>query len=99
MNNKIKIIKGIMALAGVAQWIEHQTANQRVKGLIPSQGMCLGCGTGPQQGERERQPHIDGCLPPFPSLRINIIFFLNLMFKNLSLNAKEAIIFIYLDIA
>ena len=25
-------------LAGVAQWIEHQTAKQRVAGSIPSQG-------------------------------------------------------------
>ena len=36
------------ALAGVAQWIECRPANQRVAGLIPSQGMCLGCGPGPQ---------------------------------------------------
>ena len=31
------------ALAGVAQWIEQQPANQRVASLIPSQGTCLGC--------------------------------------------------------
>ena len=30
------------ALAGVAQWIEHWPANQRVTSLVPSQGMCLG---------------------------------------------------------
>ena len=34
-------------LAGVAQWIEHWTAKQRVPGLIPSQGTCLGCWSGP----------------------------------------------------
>ena len=34
-------------LAGVAQWIEHQPAKQRVVGLVPSQGTCLGCGLGP----------------------------------------------------
>ena len=34
--------------AGVAQWTEHQLANQRVTGSIPSQGTCLGCGPGPQ---------------------------------------------------
>ena len=28
----------------VAQWIERQPANQRVTGLIPSQGTGLGCG-------------------------------------------------------
>ena len=37
----------IMALAGVAQWIEYQPANQRATGSIPSQGTCLGCGPGP----------------------------------------------------
>ena len=31
------------ALAGVAQWIEHRLVNQRVAGLIPSLGTCLGC--------------------------------------------------------
>ena len=36
------------ALAGVAQWIERQPVNQRVTGLIPSQGTCLGYGPGPQ---------------------------------------------------
>ena len=36
------------ALVGVAQWIECQTANQKVVGSIPSQGTCLGCGLGPQ---------------------------------------------------
>ena len=33
--------------AGVAQWIEHWPANQRVAGSIPSQGTCLCCGPGP----------------------------------------------------
>ena len=36
------------ALAGVAQWIEFRPADQRVAGLIPSQGTCLGCRPGPQ---------------------------------------------------
>ena len=36
------------ALAGVAQWSEHQPANQKVIGSIPSQGTCLGYGPGPQ---------------------------------------------------
>ena len=30
------------ALAGVAQWIEHQTVKQRVASVIPSQGTFLG---------------------------------------------------------
>ena len=38
------------ALAGVAQWIEFGPANQSIAGLIPSQGTCLGCRPGPQQG-------------------------------------------------
>ena len=36
------------ALAGVAQWIECQAANQSVASSIPSQGACLSCGPGPQ---------------------------------------------------
>ena len=44
-----------MALAGVAQWIECQPANQKVTGLILSQGTCLGCGPGPQLGVCEKQ--------------------------------------------
>ena len=47
------------ALAGVAQWIECWPGSQRVTSLISSQGTCLGCGSGPQQGAHERQPHID----------------------------------------
>ena len=73
------MVKNIMiALAGVAQWIEHPTANQRVASSIPSQGTCLGCGPGSQLGVLERQPHVDVSLPfflaPFPSLKINKIF-------------------------
>ena len=59
-------------LAGVAQWIEHRPAKQKVAGLIPSQGTCLGCRPGPQYRAHERQPHIDVSLllflPPFPSV-------------------------------
>ena len=46
----------IPALAGVAQWIEHGPANQKVAGLIPSQGTCLGWGPDPWLGACERQP-------------------------------------------
>ena len=60
------------ALAGLAQWVERQPANQRVTGSIPSQGKCLGCRPGPQWGACGRQPHIDVSPPlfllPFPSL-------------------------------
>ena len=36
--------------AGMAQWIEHRPANQRVAGSIPNWGMCLGCGQVPSGG-------------------------------------------------
>ena len=36
--------------AGVAQWIEHGSANQRVAGGTPSQGTCLGVGQVPSKG-------------------------------------------------
>ena len=38
------------ALAAVAQWTEHWPPDQRVIGLIPSQGTCLGCGRVPSGG-------------------------------------------------
>ena len=45
----IKMCKSTnLALAGVAQWIECRPGKQRVAGLIPSQGTCLGCRPGPQ---------------------------------------------------
>ena len=59
-----KVIKK-SALAGVAQWIEHRPANQMVAGSILSQGTCLGCRPGPQQGALERQLHVDISLPLF----------------------------------
>ena len=37
-----------MALAGEAQWIECQPVNQKVAGLIPSQGKLPGLQPGPQ---------------------------------------------------
>ena len=63
-------IQELLALAGVAQWIEHGPANRKVVGSIPSQGTCLGCGPGPWWGTHEGQPHTDVSLPfflpPFP---------------------------------
>ena len=38
----------ILALAGVAQWIEHRPVNQGVTGSIPGSGASLGFGMGPQ---------------------------------------------------
>ena len=35
--------KVTLALSGMAQWIECQPVIQKVAGLIPSQGTCLGC--------------------------------------------------------
>ena len=61
--NKLKT--GVLALAGVAQWIEQWPENQKVIRLTPNQGTCLGCGPGPQLGAHERQPHIDVSLPLF----------------------------------
>ena len=43
--DKMKI--DVSALAGVDQSIEQQTVNQRITGLIPSQGTGLGWGPGP----------------------------------------------------
>ena len=65
-------IKFLEALAGVAQWIERRPANQRVAGLILSQGTGLRWRLSSQWGTRGRQAHTDVSLPlllpPFPSL-------------------------------
>ena len=47
-NKTVNLLKTLIALAGVARWIEHQPVNQRVASSIPSQGTCLGCRPGPQ---------------------------------------------------
>ena len=66
-----------MALAGVAQWIECQSANQRVASSIPSQGTCMGGRPGPYR--RCRRGNYTLLFFPlslsFPlSLKINKIF-------------------------
>ena len=60
-----------LSLAGVAQWIECWPANQRVTSSIPSQGACLGCRPGPEQGAHESQPHIDVSLSLSLSLSLS----------------------------
>ena len=70
--NGVGIKKLQRTLAGVAQRTECQPENQRVAGLIPSQGTCLGCGPGPQQGVHERQPYIDVSPPPSLTLCLKI---------------------------
>ena len=49
LNDSRRFLKNVfVALAGAAQWIEGQPANQRVAGSIPSQSG----GSGPQYGGR-----------------------------------------------
>ena len=64
-------ISGRIVLTGVAQWVGRRPTNRKVTGLIPGQGMCLGCRPGPWLGAFKRQP-IDVSLPfflrPFLSL-------------------------------
>ena len=48
-------------------WLSGLNAGLQTKGLLvqfPVQGTRLDCGPGPQQGARERQPHIDVSVPP-----------------------------------
>ena len=72
LSSQVLHVLKILALAGMAQWIECWPVSQRVDGSIPSQDTCLGCEPDPQRGACERQPHIDVSLPlfllPFPSL-------------------------------
>ena len=46
----------LLGLDGVAQWIECQSVNQKITGSVPSQGTCLGCGSGTRMRTREGQP-------------------------------------------
>ena len=66
-------------MAGVAQWIEHWPANQRVTVRFPVRAHAWVCRPSLQWGALERQPHIDVSLslsPSLPlSLKINKIFF------------------------
>ena len=55
------------ALDGVAQWVEHWPANQKVAGLIPGQGTCLGCRPGPQWG--------GGCERQLINVSLTLMFF------------------------
>ena len=60
------------APADVAQWIEHQLANQKVAGSNPSQGTYLDFRPGPQWGACKSQPHIDVSLSLSPSLPLSL---------------------------
>ena len=71
------------ALAGVAQWIEHQPVNWKIASLIPSHGTCLGCRPGPHLGACERQP-IDVSLAHWCAF-----MFLSLSFSLLSLLSRS----------
>ena len=60
------------ALAGMAEWIEHQPANQKVTGSIPGQSTCLYCRPGTAGGiQGSASLHTDVSLvlflPPFLS--------------------------------
>ena len=59
-------LKKILALAGVAQWIECQPANQRVAGSIPSLGHMPGLQNRSPVGGAQEATHID--VPLSPSL-------------------------------
>ena len=47
----------------MAQWIEHQTVNQNMSSLIPSQGTDLGCRASTLLGACKSQPISDVSLP------------------------------------
>ena len=61
-------VKYLWALAGVAQWIEHWPANQRVISLIPSQGSSCAVGHVPSRGAWETTTHWYFSPSPSPSL-------------------------------
>ena len=75
--NTFRNVKSLeVALAGVAQWIEHLPANQKVTGSVPCQGTCLfwsqvlswGCARGNQFNQCFPHRCFSPFLPPSPSL-------------------------------
>ena len=59
------------ALTGVAQWVGHPPADQKVASSVPGQGTHLGCRPDPGLEACKRQPidvSLPLFLPPFPSL-------------------------------
>ena len=61
----------MMALAGMAQWIEHRPANQRVAGSIPSGGTLWVVGQVPSRGH-VRGNHTLMFLSLSPSLPLSL---------------------------
>ena len=51
------------AMAGVAQWTECQSENQKVTGLFPVRAHVWVVGQVLSRGASERQPHMDVSLP------------------------------------
>ena len=82
--------KYIIALAGVAQWVERWPANQRVASWIPSQGTCLGCVRSPAGGMRGNLLMYLSCinvslflfLPSSPLSKKEIKYFLREIYHN-----------------
>ena len=60
-----------MALAGVASWIEHKSANQRVASTIPGRSTCLGCGGQVPSWRHMRGNHTSMFLSLSPSLSLS----------------------------
>ena len=83
------------ALVGVGQWIERQPVSQRVAGLIPGCGTCLGCGPGqvPSRGCVTGN-HTFRCLSISPSLlHFSLplcLKYINKIFKKTKQNSTEA---------
>ena len=67
IRNKSRLKSSIIALASVAQLVGRLTAKQKVTGLIPSQGKCLGCRFSPRSGW-VHEAIANVFLPSFPSL-------------------------------
>ena len=60
----------IIAVVGVAQWIECWPLNQKVTSSIPTEGTCLGCGPGGVMQEATDQ--CISCTLMFLSLSISV---------------------------
>ena len=53
-------------------WLEYHPVDQKVMGLIPSQGTCLGCGFGPWLGRIWQATNRSFFLSPSPYLPLSL---------------------------
>ena len=76
----------VVVLTGVAQCVGRCATNGKVTGLVPCQGLCLGCRPGPQLRACKRQPIDVSLAHRCFSLSLSLPLSLKINLKNLKKN-------------